>query len=228
MRQQLAARALHLELVARAGLQVREEQLPDPEAVPQPHRIHAPVPVIEVADQADPARGRRPNGEEKSFDGSDRDPVRAESPVMSFAADVAGAGELLVVEDRTDRIGIVARARTVGSHDPEAVPGSLARSERRDKDAGLMAALHGGESGVAVGCDHFDRERLRKDRTDLPHVTVDAVRPQHRERIGMFRAQDRRDALRRERRRRFWHERRRGRARLDGNLEFRGHDGSPA
>ena len=41
----------------------RDEQLPDPGAAERPHRVGPPVPEVEVADEADAARVRRPDGE---------------------------------------------------------------------------------------------------------------------------------------------------------------------
>ena len=52
-----------LVLVAGAGSNVGEKYLPDPGRSEDAHRVQAPVPGVEVADDAHRARGRSPDGE---------------------------------------------------------------------------------------------------------------------------------------------------------------------
>ena len=58
-----AVGAAQLELVAGALAHAWQEELPDARAAERPHRVQAAVPEVEVADDADRARGRRPDGE---------------------------------------------------------------------------------------------------------------------------------------------------------------------
>ena len=57
--------AADLELVARAGLDARDEELPDARAAERAHRVDAPVPAVEVADDGDRAGVRRPDRERR-------------------------------------------------------------------------------------------------------------------------------------------------------------------
>ena len=50
-------------LVGAAGGDPGHEQLPDPGPAERAHRVRPPVPEVEVADEPDPARVRRPDGE---------------------------------------------------------------------------------------------------------------------------------------------------------------------
>src|SRR5258705_12118438 len=56
-----AAGADDVELVARAFGDAWDEQFPDTGTVAQPHRMTARIPRIEIADDRDPARVRRPH-----------------------------------------------------------------------------------------------------------------------------------------------------------------------
>ena len=82
----------NLELVFLAVGQIRDEDFPDAGRHEQPHRVHAAVPPVEVADHADAIGVRRPHGEVHAGRRADRDPVRAElledAMVRAFAEQV--------------------------------------------------------------------------------------------------------------------------------------------
>src|SRR3954470_1220829 len=63
----VAVRVLDLELVERAGTDVRYERLPYPRGTAPLHDVAAPVPLIEVADDADAPRIGRPHREARSL-----------------------------------------------------------------------------------------------------------------------------------------------------------------
>ena len=65
-RQQLAVAGGDFELVARAFGHAGQEELPDAAFAAQPHRMAPRVPGVEVADDADLRRVRRPHGEARA------------------------------------------------------------------------------------------------------------------------------------------------------------------
>ena len=66
-----------LELVVRALDDARDEELPDARAAERAHRVQQALPVVEVADDRDRARGRRPDGERRPEHAVDLAHVRA-------------------------------------------------------------------------------------------------------------------------------------------------------
>src|SRR5688572_29852169 len=80
--------ALDLELVAGAGVEAGHEKLPHAALVAQAHRMAAPVPIVEIADDADPARVRRPHRETEAGHPIKRLTVRAETAIDRVAADL--------------------------------------------------------------------------------------------------------------------------------------------
>ena len=68
----------NLELVLFTVGQIGNEDLPDAGRHQQPHRVHAAIPEVEVADDADAIRVRRPDREMHAGRGPDGDAVSAE------------------------------------------------------------------------------------------------------------------------------------------------------
>src|SRR4029077_561602 len=68
-------RAADVELVVGAVADAGHEQLPDPRPAERAHRVAAPVPVVEVADDPRTVRVRRPDGERGPADLAEPDPV---------------------------------------------------------------------------------------------------------------------------------------------------------
>ena len=68
LQQQLMVLGQDLVLVTRTGSDGGKEQLPDPGRSDRAHRVQAAVPRVEVADDADRARGRRPHRERGAGD----------------------------------------------------------------------------------------------------------------------------------------------------------------
>ena len=81
-----AVRCLDLVLVKRAGAHVRYEQGPDPGRAAADHRVAAAVPSVEGADDADPLRRRRPDGETGAVGALDAGRVRAEDLEQAVVA----------------------------------------------------------------------------------------------------------------------------------------------
>ena len=76
--QNAAVPGANLVLVAGPGFQARDEQFPDAAFTAQAHRVAAAVPGVEVADDADALRIRRPDGEGDALDAVDLAQMRAE------------------------------------------------------------------------------------------------------------------------------------------------------
>src|SRR5439155_21092788 len=83
-----------LELVVRALLKVRNEQLPDPGGAEHAHRVQAAVPAVEVADQRDTARRGRPDGERDARDAVELTNVRAQLVVKLLMTSLGGKPEV--------------------------------------------------------------------------------------------------------------------------------------
>ena len=94
-RQQSAIGADQLVFVEMPRAQPGHENLPQTAGVTPPHR-HAPaVPVVEVADEADPSRVRRPDRERDALDALMHDRVRAE---LLIAGEMVALDEQMQVE----------------------------------------------------------------------------------------------------------------------------------
>src|SRR3954453_22759037 len=77
-RHQLARARLDLVFVKSALSDPRDEQLPDAAFPAQPHWMTTTIPPVEVGDDADSARIRRPNREAHSIDAGDPHRMSAE------------------------------------------------------------------------------------------------------------------------------------------------------
>ena len=95
-----AVRAAHLELVVRPLLHAGQEDFPDAAAEQLAHRVHAAVPAVEIADDADPPGVGRPDGEGAAAHAADLLEVRAELVVEAV---VIALGEEVQVEFAQDR-----------------------------------------------------------------------------------------------------------------------------
>ena len=118
----LAGPRPQLELVAMAAPRRRREDLPHAAGAERAHRVHAPVPVVEVADDADAGRVRGPDREVNAFDAADRHRMRAElvvdAGVIAFAEEI----EIVVGEHPAEAVGVVDLGGVpAGIVDPQAV-----------------------------------------------------------------------------------------------------------
>ena len=116
LQQQLAVRAEDLVLVARAGSDAGEEQLPDPGRPERAHRVQPAVPRVEVADDADRPGRRRPHRERGAGDrracgwaGLHFPEVRAELVVQLLVPALADQVLVELADRRHERVRIVDR-----------------------------------------------------------------------------------------------------------------------
>src|SRR5207237_1303810 len=118
-REDMAVRADDLVFVDGAGTEAGDENFPDSGAVPQPHRMPAAVPGIEVADDRDPLRIGRPDRKAHARRSAERHGLRAETfaePAMPAFADEM---EIDVPQQRPEGIGILGFFERAWPFDPE-------------------------------------------------------------------------------------------------------------
>ena len=126
--------------------------------------MHAPVPVVEVADDADAGRVRRPDREVDAFDAADRHRMGAElvvdAGVVAFAEEI----EVVVGEHPAEAVGVVDLGGVpAGIVDPQPVLGHGADARHHHLvDAGRVLARHGERRLVAE--HEADALRRRNDR----------------------------------------------------------------
>ncbi len=95
-----------LELVLRALADAGDEQLPDPGLAERAHRVQAPVPGVEVADDRDGAGVRSPDREGGADHSVELADVRAEPLVQLLVAALHGEVEVELAERRQERVRI--------------------------------------------------------------------------------------------------------------------------
>jgi 2-polyprenyl-6-methoxyphenol hydroxylase-like FAD-dependent oxidoreductase len=82
-------RVADLEFVVRADADAGNENFPHARRAEQSHRMKPPVPIIEIPDDADALRVRRPDREARAGDAVGRAQLRAELvenfPLIAFA-----------------------------------------------------------------------------------------------------------------------------------------------
>ena len=165
----------------------RHEDLPHAADAEQPHRVDAPVPVVEVADDAGAGGVGGPDGEVDALGRADGHRMGAElvvdAGVVAFAEEV----EVVVGDDAAVAIRVVDLGDVAaGIRDLEAVvdvhAGVGRLGERRFVDADRMASGHRDRrQAVADDADGFGGGKAGAD--DEP-AALD-VRTEDRERIGV-------------------------------------------
>ena len=105
--QDLAAAHAQLELVAVSEASDGNENLPHAADAEPAHRVHAPVPVVEVADDADAGGVGGPDGEVDAFGRAERRRMRAELVVDPGMVAFAEQIEIVVGDDASEAVRIV-------------------------------------------------------------------------------------------------------------------------
>ena len=88
--------------------QLRDEQLPDAGAAERAHRVQAPVPGVEIADEVDARGVRRPDGEGDARDAVHDPQVRAEDLPELLVRPLADQVQVQVAEGREEAVGVAA------------------------------------------------------------------------------------------------------------------------
>ena len=193
LEQQLAVqRRSDLELVVLPRRHAGNEDLPDARRPEAPHRMHAAVPPVEVADDADALRVRRPDAEVRALCITDAHQVRAELVVDAGVLALREQVAVVLGDDAAVAIGIVDLDRMpVRIDDAQPVVEDLRRrAEERFEHAGGIP-LH--RRGLA-GTDDVHPRGGRLVRADDDAVGA-AMRPQNGEGVGMARARQRVEGL---------------------------------
>ena len=174
---------LDLELVALTFAEPGDEQLPDPRYPAHAHHVAAPVPAIEVADDADPLRVRSPYAEVHPRNAIDFAHVRPELLVFLVVRALADEVEIEVGQPRRERVGIAALLhfpRRVGKAQAifELVAGP--RHTNCEQTSG-MNTLH--RDGPIAGQHHIDVIGVRQVGTYRNATIAAGVWTQHLKRI---------------------------------------------
>src|SRR3954452_22473944 len=125
-----------------AGAQAGHENLPETAGVPPPHR-HAPaVPAVEVADETDPLRVRRPDRERYALDALMHDRVRAELLIAREMVALDQQMQVEFAEHRPETIDILEFLLVPAPPDAQPVAEHLpALRHASDEQTGGMDAL---------------------------------------------------------------------------------------
>jgi hypothetical protein len=105
----------------RAGAHSGQKDFPGTAFAAQAHRVATAVPVIEVTDDADPLRVRRPDGESRSGDAVDFAEVRAEALEGPQVRAFGEQPDVHLAEYRPETIGIIGFLNAVFPGDAQAV-----------------------------------------------------------------------------------------------------------
>ena len=186
----VTVRCLDLELVAYSGASCGQEQLPDTGGASGAHGMIAAVPVVEVPDNTDAPRVRRPHGECHPLDPIELPEMRAELVVDVEMGALAKQVEIEVAENRRHGVRVagapdvrappdlelVRKNHFVFAHDPFEEAGGVGLLEGK--------ALAGGQDGdlVRAGVEGADN--------DAPLCTATSVHSEHGEWVVVFAGDD--------------------------------------
>ena len=195
-RQEGAVGAEDLELVDRAAHDPGEEDLPDPRLPALAHRVAAAVPGVEVADHADAARVRRPDGEGRAVDAFMRHGMRAEPGEEVLVPALGHQVFVHLAEDGAEAVGVF----PLPFVPPRAAAEAVGEGFLPPRQAGVEEAfgVHAVEirAGRPLAVEQRDlgrvwREDVHDETAALGEHAKDA------ERVAVLAAQDRLDLVRR-------------------------------
>ncbi len=190
----IAVRPEQLVLVARARLDARHEQLPHAGLAAQAHRVHAPVPRVPVAGDADARRVGRPHREARAAHAVDLVGMRAQHAVQIEVIALREQPRVELAEQRPEAVRIVERARrAVGVRDAQPV----ARRHFRRAYASNSPASPTGSASASTRSFSSTTASARAPGTNA-RTTVPAPSscgPEHGERIAFAAVLDRGEAL---------------------------------
>ncbi len=177
-----------LEFVAFAVGEPGQKDLPDAARREKPHRVHAAVPRVEVADHAHAIGIRRPHGEVDAGGRPHLDAMRAEFFERAMMRAFAEQMQIEIGQHTAVPIGIIDLDDVIaGIADAEPIVGTAWRAEaalrrrrkRRLEDARRMPPRHRQQ---LAGRDAAQRHRARGGLERAHHPVV---RTEHRERIAI-------------------------------------------
>ena len=183
LRAQMAVRVDQLVLVVRVNAHARDEDLPHPALEPAAHRVHPPVPGIEIAHHAHAMRVGRPHGELHPVHPVLGGEVRAHAVIQPLVLAFAKVVQVRIAQAGAKRVRIrhaVHRLVEIRDHQVVRLAQQTGR-ELRLKQAVLMHPLRG-EALRIIAQHHLQTPRGRLKRAHHgPVRPLDPVRPQEAE-----------------------------------------------
>lgn len=116
---------MNLKLVEHTEAKIRNEQLPNSRLRQPPHLMNAPVPVIEVTNDADTRRMRRPHRKRDAFHGPDLRHVRAEFVVDLFVPALGEQMQVQLADRRWKTVRVANRNLFIAAMDVQLVSRNL-------------------------------------------------------------------------------------------------------
>ncbi len=184
--QQRTARRSDLELVVGAFADAGQEQFPDPAPEQSPHRIDPAIPAVEVADDADALRVRRPDREVNALRAAKVAQVRAEFFVELQMVSLGKQMQVHLAHDEPVAVGIMnERARSIPAAEMNAIIRVSLHPGERGLEKSLGAEAIRGEA-LFFSLRQNDAHFLRVGPEDAhDEIVADPVRPEDPKRIGM-------------------------------------------
>ena len=176
-------RAFDFVLVVRAPSGARNEDFPDAALDALAHRVTATVPIVEIADDADPARVRSPNGKSGARDPVDATRVGAEDFPKTLMRALGNEIRVDVAEQGPEAVSVFELAHSVAFVDGENV--IEGRAPARDAQFEEAVGVDASEfvQLVRVARAHEGALRLRQ-RCPNDDAAVSAVHAEIGKRIG--------------------------------------------
>jgi hypothetical protein len=158
------------ELVAGAGAEVRDEQLPHAARAQRAHGVPGAVPVVGVADDSHAERGGRPHGERRAVHVAQRGCidvlVRAEDGPQRLVTSLADEVEVHVAEGRQEAVGVVEDGGLAAVGDLEPVVGDVGNIDDADEDPAVLVRQLDAAVSRRAAHQRDDRGRPRTQRAD--------------------------------------------------------------
>ncbi len=197
LRQQLAIARQQLELVARPRSHAGQEDLPHATFAAQAHRVTAPVPEVEVADDAGAHRVGCPHRKAAAGDALLLAGHGAEDLEGTQVRAFAQQPGVHLAEHRAEAIGVLEqRALAVGPLHLQAI--GQCSGHRAFEQAGRITRLQGGERLATATVQHIHARRAGQ-KGGKPDVAFGVrVGPEHGKGIGMPTLTQRQHVLRRQ------------------------------
>ena len=183
-----AARANDIELVTRACIQTRHEELPDARRKTQAHGMATRIPRIEVADHRHALGVGRPHREAHARDAVDRHDVGAERLGQLEMPAFIEQMQIELAQQRAEGIGILGLLHRCRPLDAQQIGRGV--RHRAFEQARHLAFDQPAERRSIAATQHLDRLRARQEGADDAAGRA-VMRTQHLEGIAMARRRQR-------------------------------------
>ena len=195
-RHQSAALGEDLVLVEHALREAGHKDLPDPALCPQAHWMAAPVPAVEIADEADAHRVRCPHGEADAGDALHRHRVRAQLLVEAQVPSLGDQVDVHLAQDGREAVGVVDAPLGSVRFDEQAIRKPPARMINPAREQPLAVNERKlAHDVVRRGTRHADAARSREEGSHDHATRPVLVHTEEREGIAVGRGDDARDVI---------------------------------